>query len=158
MNGRTEAQRHLATIRDPIGLAHDAIAGRHVADRDDAVGFLLEQLVQLAYRYEPARDRRGPDFGGYAAHVLKLRVVDYIRRTEGRAVWKFSTHTYRRELPVVLSLDQDSDETRAELVVPVAAGGGDPAADSDPTFARLVAGRDRRRAGDLATLGISPAA
>jgi hypothetical protein len=48
-----------------------------------------------------------------------------VRSSGRRRVWGFSTHTYRRQLPVVLSLDLDSDDDPGGLVALVGAGTGD---------------------------------
>jgi hypothetical protein len=156
VNTPEEAQRHLATIRDPIGLVNEAIAGRHVDDHDECISFLLEQLVRLAYRYDPTA-KGARDFAGFAAYRLRVfGLADYLRSTRGRTVWQFSTHTYQREIPVLLSLDEDADA--GGLDAPLATGSGDPATRSDPALRRLVADRASRRAEDLASLGITPAA
>jgi hypothetical protein len=157
VNSSEQAREYLASVYNPLSFVHDVIGSRTVDDRDECVSFLLEQLVRLAYKYDPKRDKRGPDFNGFANYRLRrFGVADYYRHTAGRGSGKFSTHTYQRDVPVVFSLDTDTDGGR--LVTTVAAGGSDPAASSDPAFARLVAQRDRRRAGDLETLGIKPAA
>jgi hypothetical protein len=94
------ACEHFATIGDPVSLVYDVIGDRDVDDPDDCAGFLLERLWRLAFTYNPERDKRGPDFNGFANFRLRrFGVADYRRSTQGRTVWQFSTHTYRRKSP-----------------------------------------------------------
>jgi hypothetical protein len=152
------ACEHFATIGDPVSLVYDVIGDRDVDDPDDCAGFLLERLWRLAFTYNPERDKRGPDFNGFANFRLRrFGVADYRRSTQGRTVWQFSTHTYSREVAVQLSLDEESDAEDDGLGETLTEGTGDPQTDSDPALRRHTAERDRRRARDLEELGISPA-
>jgi hypothetical protein len=51
---------------------------------------LLERLWRLALTYNPERDKRGPDFNGFASYRLRsFGVTDYLRSTNGRTTWQF---------------------------------------------------------------------
>jgi hypothetical protein len=73
VNSPEQAREHLVTIRDPLGLANDAIGNRRVDDRDECVSFLLEALVRLAYKYEPTAKgaHQFSDFAAFRLHRLR---------------------------------------------------------------------------------------
>jgi DNA-directed RNA polymerase specialized sigma24 family protein len=114
-------------------------------DKQDLRQHLLIEAWRLSLSYEPGRIRLG--FRKYAALTLKKRVIDWQRQQNGgRTIWKFKDRVYERELPQLLSLDTSG------LGDALGSWTGDPAANWDETCGRLVAGRDRFRARDLAAI------
>jgi DNA-directed RNA polymerase specialized sigma24 family protein len=84
---RLRRTQNLATIRDPFKLTQRALEleGGHALpphDQDDAHAYLLEKLLTLADRYNPAKDAH-PNFGAYALTILRRRVTDWKRETYG---------------------------------------------------------------------------
>jgi hypothetical protein len=117
-------------------------------DREDLEQFLLVECWKLS------RERQWrSSFAGCFAPILRLRVVDWQRQRFGRTRWQFSGHTYERERPQLVSLD---DARRDQLGASLAAGTSDPPASSDPDLERLLGARDRERAWDYAELGLDP--
>jgi len=101
-------------------------------DVDDYLGWLLEETVKLAQRFDPAA---GVAFDKYAYPLLRLRVVDHVRRTAGRTRWAFGDHVHERDpRPAVLSLDAP-------------AGHDDHALDREVVLGATLAPRVRRRCG-----------
>jgi DNA-directed RNA polymerase specialized sigma24 family protein len=116
-------------------------------DREDLEEFLLAECWRLSLRYQPG----GPkDFDGWAARILRVRVVDWQRSRFGRTRYRYSNPDWNRDFtpPSFVSYD-GLDES-------LATGPGDPADDCDPAFAGLLATEDRQRARDLRTLGLEP--
>lgn len=137
-NTQAQARAHLATIRDPIALAHSAIGSRQVDDRDDCVSYLLEWLVRLAYRYNPDQDKAGSDFPGYATYILSRFGVTSYERSRFRVIWKFGDRTYRREKPIVLSLEGSPTSGGDPLGTTLAAWTLDTPERSDTGLARVL--------------------
>ena len=95
-------------------VLHDALRARNIVldefRREDLLQDLVITAWELAQRYDANQDyalQRGrrPGFDGWASQYLRLRVVDWFRKTEGRTKWQFKGYTYERPRPVVVSLD-----------------------------------------------------
>ncbi len=80
-------------------------------DAEDILAWLIELTWELSLSYRPG----GITFSTWAGTTLRRRLVDRIRTTEGRTVWKFSTHTYTRQRPVVVSIDEPSGHRNGEI-------------------------------------------
>lgn len=136
-------------------VLNDALKARRVAldegRRDDLLAELIAATWELAERYDPRqdyavdRDRR-PGFDGWATYWLRLRVVDWFRRTEGRTKWQFAEHVYERTLPEFVSFD-------AELDSPVGPGSMDPAAHSDADLRGVLERGDSAQAWEAIDVG-----
>jgi DNA-directed RNA polymerase specialized sigma24 family protein len=61
-------------------------------DREDLTAYLIATCWELSLRYEPGRT----SFSTWATTTLKLRVIDWNRKRNGRTRWQFSGHTYER--------------------------------------------------------------
>lgn len=96
-------------------------------DREDLAAFLIETTWELSLRYQPG----GITFSTWAGNTLRLRIVDHTRNREGRTKWTFSTHTYQRERPQVVSLD-------TELASTIATPHRDNPTNRTPDLARLL--------------------
>jgi DNA-directed RNA polymerase specialized sigma24 family protein len=119
-------------------------------DRQELEQELLVECWRLSERFQPG----GVSFSTYAGSTLRLRVVDFVRKRNGRTKWQFKDRVYERPRVEVVSLDDDSGERR--MGEALGAWGGDPAAGGDPVFGGLAATGDRQRARDLRTLGLRP--
>jgi DNA-directed RNA polymerase specialized sigma24 family protein len=118
-------------------------------DAEDLHQYLLGEAWKLSLRYKPG----GGSFSSFAGTTRRLRVVDWTRQRNGRTVWKFANHTYERERPQLVSLD---DPERDHLGTSLAASAGDPAAGGGADFARLFGAGDRQRVEDFEALGLGP--
>lgn len=137
-----DAQRFVCAIVTRSGLSLSW------SEREDLEQYLLVEAWRLSLRYQPG----GISFSTFAGNTLKLRIVDWQRDRYGRSRWQFRDgRVHERERPQLVSLDDE----RFDLE-PLAAWSGDPAADRDETLGRLLADRDRKRAQDIATLGLRP--
>lgn len=138
--------------------ARNRSQGSYIEDsrKDDLKAYLIAECWRISLAYDPARSQR---FRGYAYSLLTFRCTDWLRKDEGRTVWKWKDTEYQRERPEVWSLDivfggADFDEpgsrgrdvSLGELVGDRA--GGD-AADRAADVARLEDQRDRRRDRDF---------
>jgi DNA-directed RNA polymerase specialized sigma24 family protein len=119
-------------------------------DQEDLHQYLLVEAWKLSVQ-EPRPWRTS--FSGWVTPLLRLRIVDWQRQRNGRTVWKFANHTYERERPQLLSLD---DPERDHLGAALAASTSDPAASGDTSLAWLVGAGDRTRAQDYEALGLRP--
>ena len=120
-------------------------------DAEDLNEYLLVECWQLSLRYQAG----GISFSTWAGNTLRRRSVDWIRKQNGRTVWKFKDRVHERPRPVLLSLSMDGpdgDRLRSTLDQ----GAGDPAADCDPDRERLLGDGDQARARDYAILGLDP--
>jgi DNA-directed RNA polymerase specialized sigma24 family protein len=139
-----DAQRFVCAIVSRSGLALSW------SDREELEQFLLVECWRLSLKYEPG----GPkDFDGWAARILRVRVVDWQRQRNGRTKWVFANHAYERQRPELVSLDAERDSLGAAL----GTVGGDSAAVWDEACRGLFAERDRERVRDLDRLGLEAA-
>jgi DNA-directed RNA polymerase specialized sigma24 family protein len=115
-------------------------------DAEDLHAYLLAECWRLSLRYVPG----GVDFDGWAAKILRVRVVDWERQRSGRTRWQFADRTYERTRPTLVPLDDDSmgDAERAQS--------SDPETDCDSSLRRVLAGGSSTRARDYETLGLEP--
>jgi RNA polymerase sigma factor (sigma-70 family) len=99
---RTTNAVPLHDVRDAVALVKSIVARSSIPAhaRDDAIGHLLVEIVDLAGRYDPAR---GISFSNYASQTLPLRLVDYVRRELGD-----SRYAARREHVPLDEADLDS--------------------------------------------------
>lgn len=112
--------------------------------REDLLADLIAYTWELSLRYDVDTDRRisqargrRPGFEGWATYWLRLRLIDWIRKTEGRTRWAFSGTSsinpgyrgkiYERERPIVVSLDGELAESLESRRL-------DSAPHSDPDF------------------------
>jgi hypothetical protein len=72
------------------------------ADREDLVAYLIAAAWELSIRFDAGR---GVPFESILRLQLPFRVVDFIRKNNGRTSWRFSSHEYTREAVRNLSLD-----------------------------------------------------
>jgi hypothetical protein len=123
---------------------------------------LLAELVAVAWELSEKHDeRRHPNgFAKGCYRVLRLRVVDHIRKTQGRTKWQFSPEVAQRSggrrvveddgialversRPSVLSLDAPvGSDIDSELGEAVAALFVDASTDRDSTLGRALRSRD----------------
>jgi hypothetical protein len=89
----------LRDILDVFGFAHgivrDKFPNATVEDRDELVSEAVALLYELDQGFDGARS---PSFAGYAAHILRLRLVDVWRRLHPAAA---------ASMPGPMSLDAD---------------------------------------------------
>jgi hypothetical protein len=118
-------------------------------DEQDLLAYLLAECWRLSLRYEPARGSTR-SFAGWATTNLRLAVIEWQRKRFGRKTWKFKSHTYTRERPHLVPLDDAGLETvESERA-------GDPAEGCGPPLDGLYADGDRERARDYFHLGLEP--
>ena len=115
--------------------------------RDDLLTYLVEVAWELSLRWEP--DRGGPNFGVFAYVTGQRRIIDWFRAEFGRSRWQWAGHSYERERPDLVLLDDG-------LVDALPAGTGDPALDSSPDLRGLLDAGDRQEARDYLALGLDP--
>jgi hypothetical protein len=132
--GIEDVERFCARVIEKSGLAL-----RH-EQRDDALAFLISTCWEISTRYEAGRGSTA-SFAGFAATTLRLRLVDWQRKEFGRTRWQFDGHTYERERPALVSLDDDSGDGRLGEVV--AGGSLDGDRDRAADQLRLLAIRGR---------------
>ena len=123
--------------RTGLGLDH--------YDAEDLHQYLFVELWRLSLRFQPG----GPDFDGWAARILKLRVTDWTRQRNGRTRWAFKGHVHERTRPKFVSLDSglgDAEPSRS----------GDPEDDCASDLQRVLRSGSSTRARDYAALGIRP--
>jgi hypothetical protein len=131
-------------------IARDVHANLQWWQRDDLHAYLLAECWILHGRWRQAAT---PSFYQYARYILKLRLVDHVRKERGRTKWKRSGgFIYERERPRLLSLDALVDRTGSPLrdVIPDLAS--DPETDRASAVTWLLAERDRRRDRDYGEL------
>ena len=143
----------LEDIED-VGAFVAAIAGNVDAElrwheREDLHAYLLGECWALHDKWDRSATA---SFSMYARYLLKLRLVDYVRKERGRTRWRWSGGSYERERPRVLSLDAPAGADGSTLRELVADGSGDPATDSGSAFARLLEDGDRERDRDHAEI------
>ena len=135
-------------------VMHEAIGRRGRSLREHQQEELLAELVsytwELSLRYDPDQDHarargRQPGFDGWATYWLRFRVIDWIRKTEGRTRWAFSDHTYERSVPTVESYD--------ELGEADGSSGMDAESHSDVDLSRVLLRGDSRAAWEDAGMG-----
>jgi hypothetical protein len=120
------------------------------ADREDLVAYLIAAAWELSIRFDAGR---GVPFESILRLQLPFRVVDFIRKNNGRTSWRFSSHEYTREAVRNLSLDApggtDADGDSRQLGDVVAAPASVPETDSASyRLERLDYERRRCRARD----------
>ncbi len=118
---------------------------------DDAIAFLVALCWQLSLQFDSSR---GQAFSTFAYRILRLRVVDWFRQTDGRTRWQSGEHVYERERPELVSFERDPGD--GGLAATLAARSGDPTADWSPDLAGILEEGNRDRARDFATLGLEP--
>jgi DNA-directed RNA polymerase specialized sigma24 family protein len=80
-------------------------------DRRDLEQHLFGEAWLLSLRFVPG----GPkDFSGWAARILRLRVVDWQRQRNGRTRWSFRDSVYERQRPQFVSLDDPDVDRRLD--------------------------------------------
>lgn len=136
----------------------DALRGRnsHLRpdDEDDAVAYLVSEAWRLSLDFDPDRSR---SFSGYAYKLLKLRYVDWLRRTEGRTRWQFGDgKTYERERPQLVSLDVATDDDGGRLVETLPAQSSDRQTSVSPALTRILGVRGFGDPRDIDLLRASP--
>jgi hypothetical protein len=126
--------------------------GRQVDEfaREDLLAELIGYCWELSRRYDPDTDRRisqdrgrRSGFDGWASIYLRFKVIDWIRKTEGRTTWKFADGSYDRVLPTFVSFDDGLDEAQQPR-------GLDPSERSDPDLGRVLLRGDSDEAWDAA--------
>ncbi len=143
-------------IRDVEELCGAVLERRRIrrgdSEYDDVLAHLLGEAWIVASQYDPARDRarnKGlePNMAAYVFATLSRRLHD-VKRREFRTRWTSKRYSYERERPTLVELDNDrlDDAQRARA--------GDPEDVRAPDLARALAGGSRRRARDLAELGL----
>jgi hypothetical protein len=152
-----EAPFSLHDIRDVRGFC-STIASRRLSlsrdDREDLEAYLVSECWKLSLSYQRGNPKFPPRFSVHATRVLSLRTVDWMRQRFGRTRWQFAGHTYERERPRPLSLDDGVVADRlGQALSPV---DGDHETGRDEDLRRLYAERDRCRDRDLALLGLEP--
>lgn len=115
--------------------------------REDLLAHLLVVAWQAANSYDPDRGR----FSSLLYRAASLRTIDWVRQECGRTKWQFAGHTYERERPQPLSLDDEP-----ALGATLAAFDGDPARGRDEGVTWLHDLGDCDLAWDYALLGIEP--
>jgi hypothetical protein len=115
-------------------------------DFESLISFLIAAVWRMSERYDPGRSS---SFKAIVHGRLGNRCVDWIRTHRGRTRWQFAEHTYEREIPRAVSLDQsfDGDPLGASL----GAVDGDPETGplADPCGG-LLDDRDLEKDWDLA--------
>lgn len=92
-------------------------------DFESLTAFLIAAVWRMSRTYDPARCS---SFKAVVVGRLGNRCVDWLRTHRGRTRWQFGSHTYERELPRPVSLDQaDEHHPLAESL-----GRTDPALDA----------------------------
>jgi DNA-directed RNA polymerase specialized sigma24 family protein len=119
------------------------------ADVEDLAAFLLVEAWKASERYAPITETAR--FSSYARRILGARCVDWYRLRFGRTVWKFRDREYRRERPVVLSLDAPRGDD-GTLGQSLASRPGDGSPDRDASLSWFHGAGDQQRAADTALL------
>jgi hypothetical protein len=130
-------------------IARDVDANLRWHQREDLHAFLLAECWELHGRWNRATT---PSFYKYARYILKLRLVDHVRKERGRTKWRWANARYSRERPRVLSLDAALDGSGSTLGELVPDWESDPATNSGTDGERLLEDCDRHRDRDLALL------
>lgn len=116
-------------------------------DEDDAISYLLGIVWRLPALYDSKP--RDVSFSTYAYRILSVRCVSELRDRAGRTRWQFGTHTYERERPTILHLDQpQADDHTRTLGETLAVLDSRLEADRDSTVEWLEQSRDREAAND----------
>jgi DNA-directed RNA polymerase specialized sigma24 family protein len=115
-------------------------------EREDLVTFCIETAWQFSLEFRP---ELGVHFTRFLRPRLRNKAVDEIRRVKKRTTWKFKGRVHQRKLPQFVALDDSLAETLPALA-------GDPAADRDPDFERLLHEGARRRDEDFYVLDLEP--
>jgi DNA-directed RNA polymerase specialized sigma24 family protein len=123
------------------------------SDREDLEQTLQIVAWELSLKFEPGQSSVG--FSTYCGTILRRRTNDWVRKRNGRTIWKFKDRIHIRERPVLLSIDNEF--TADSLGNALAASRGDAEADRDENGGGLFGDRDQRRARDLEALGHSEA-
>ena len=102
----------LHDIHDVEAFCTHIIQQRHLTlnhhQHEDLLTTLIETTYELSLNYKPGRTIR---FSTYAGTILRQRLTDNIRNTNGRTVWKFSDRTYTRTLPQLVSYEHETGNT-----------------------------------------------
>jgi DNA-directed RNA polymerase specialized sigma24 family protein len=114
-------------------------------DAEDLHQYLFTECWRLSLRYQPG----GPDFDGWAAKILRVRVVDWERQRSGRTKWAFKDHTYERSRPQLVSLDAGLGDAEPS-------GSGDLEDGCAPNLQRVLGTGSGTRARDFEALGLNP--
>jgi hypothetical protein len=86
------------------------------ADYDDALAFLLAEVIVIAEERWPPRRNRYPSLAGYLAIALPTALVDHWRSVHGRGGWKRVVDMSALERAV---LDSGADEYDGSTSEPV---------------------------------------
>jgi hypothetical protein len=131
--------------------------------RDDLLADLIAYTWELSLRYDPDQDHarargREPGFGGWAIHWLRFRVIDWVRKTEGRTRYQFGPNAqhirvefrsaggvYEKQRREVVSLDQLDDALGPSSM--------DAEAHSDVDLGRVLLRGDSREAWEDSGVG-----
>lgn len=113
------------------------------ADHEDLLAYLIATCWELSLPPQ----RWHTSFNGWATPLLQLRTIDWYRQRHGRTRYQFSTHTYERPQPILLSLNDQLDQ-------PHTTSPSDPEDLCDPDLQRILDPRNSTRTRDLQTLGI----
>jgi hypothetical protein len=77
---------------------------------ESLTAFLVVAVWRMSARYDP---ERSSSFKAIVHGRLGNRCVDCIRTHRGRTRWQFAEHTYEREIPRAVSLDQSGERRSA---------------------------------------------
>jgi hypothetical protein len=125
------------------------------ADFDEALAFLLGEIVIVERRFDPTR---GVPFRPYAYGTLRFRLIDFFRSFYGRS----GQHRVLAEGEGALVEDGDDGDRRAapgrgdRLDGAHARGAGDGADDGSLAYRRLLESRDRTLLREVRRLGLRP--
>lgn len=119
--------------------------GSHLSpDRqEDLTAYLVAEAWRISINYDPAR---APRFRSYAYSLLYFRCTDWLRKDEGRTIWKFSGTTHHRQRPQLIPLD---DSLRNHVGATDADTPSDHGPDSGPALPGLEDHGDRTATRDL---------
>jgi DNA-directed RNA polymerase specialized sigma24 family protein len=116
-------------------------------EREDLHAWLLVAIWELSLRYDP--ERRRASFSTFATRGLRRSVVDWLRATRGRTVWKFRGRVHERKLPEFIALDD-----RLVDFEPALQSDSSPGRDALPSW--IHHGRGGGAVSDYDLLGLEP--
>jgi DNA-directed RNA polymerase specialized sigma24 family protein len=103
---------------------------------------LFEVAWRAADRYDA--ERGSVTFATFLYATAQRRIVDYLRSSRGRTRWQFAGHTYERERPQVVSLDELDSVGESH-----SRGAGDSATDCASSLGGLLADGSGQTSRDL---------